>query len=219
MDRATTRAPGQPEPGRRHPASLQQGQRRGGEDGHPERVGRVRARSSTPTASTGRPTRCGSRRGSASTTSSSAPEQGHAGQRRAARRQPPAEPACELSDRPPFPDLTSGFRARAAIPARVPAPAAQRLLDADHDDAGLHQGRIQRLVRADRGAAARQASPRFGWRRDGAQFLLILLKIDHDLQSDADLPAGERRRRSPSARPMALDHRSRSRTSRTPRSC
>ena len=57
----------------------------------------------------------------------------------------------------------SAARARAR-PARVPAPAAERLLDADDDDAGVHQGGLQRRVRADRGAAARRATRRSGWR-------------------------------------------------------
>ena len=57
-----------------------------------------------------------------------------------------------------IPDLTSGFRARAPrVPARVPAPAAERVLDADDDDAGVHQGGLQRRLRADRGAPARRA--------------------------------------------------------------
>ena len=38
----------------------------------------------------------------------------------------------------PIPDLTSGFR-------------AERLLDADDHDARLHQGRVQRALRAHRG--------------------------------------------------------------------
>ncbi len=57
-----------------------------------------------------------------------------------------------------IPDLTSGFRgARRAQPARVPAPAPERVLDADHDDAGVHQGGLQRGLRADRGAPAHRA--------------------------------------------------------------
>ena len=64
-----------------------------------------------------------------------------------------------------IPDLTSGFRgARARVPARVPAPAAERLLDADDDDAGVHQGGLQRRVRADRGARSGSGSRRSGSR-------------------------------------------------------
>ena len=40
------------------------------------------------------------------------------------------------------------------VPPRVPAPAAERVLDANDDDAGFHQGRLQRHLRTDRGAAA-----------------------------------------------------------------
>ena len=40
------------------------------------------------------------------------------------------------------------------VPGRVPAPAAERLLHADDDDAGVHEGGLQRAVRADRGGAA-----------------------------------------------------------------
>ena len=54
-----------------------------------------------------------------------------------------------------IPDLTSGFRgARRSLPPRVPPPAAQRLLHAHHDDAGVHQGGLQRPLRADRGRRA-----------------------------------------------------------------
>ena len=93
-----------------------------------------------------------------------------------------------------IPDLTSGFRARAArVPARVPAPAAERLLDADDDDAGVPQGGLQRDVRADRGAAARRARRRSGWRATAPKFLLIMLRDHDDLQPAAGLPADQRR--------------------------
>src|ERR687887_30812 len=36
----------------------------------------------------------------------------------------------------------------------IPAPAAERLLDADDDDARVHQSRLQRAIRADRGGDA-----------------------------------------------------------------
>ena len=111
-------------------------------------------------------TRCGSRRGSASTTWSSA----RVGEPRRRRRRGALgngalnRLASYLTGRD-IPDLTSGFRARAPrVPARVPAPAAERLLDADDDDAGVHQGGLQRRVRADRGAAARRAARRSGSR-------------------------------------------------------
>ena len=62
------------------------------------------------------------------------------------------------------------------MPARVHAPAAERLLDADDDHAGVHQGGLQRAVRADRGGAARGHSKiRLG--SDGVGFFLILLKV------------------------------------------
>ena len=51
----------------------------------------------------------------------------------------------------------------ARVPARVHPPAAQRLLDADHDDAGLHQGRLQCGVRADWRARRASARRRSGW--------------------------------------------------------
>ena len=71
----------------------------------------------------------------------------------AAGRQPAAEPAGELSHRPAHSRSDVGIPRRAPrVPAGVPAPAAQRLLHADDDDAGVHQGRLQRPLRADRGA-------------------------------------------------------------------
>ena len=72
-------------------------------------------------------------------------------------RQRGAQLARELPDR----TRHSGSHVRiprgaARAPARVPAPAAERLLDADDDDAGVHQGGLQRRVRAGRSAAARR---------------------------------------------------------------
>ena len=92
-------------------------------------------------------------------------EHRHAGHARAAVRQLGAELAGRLSDRPrdPRPDVRLPGGAPRA-PARVPPPAAERLLDADDDDAGVHQGGLQRHVRADRSAAARRASRRSGSR-------------------------------------------------------
>ena len=91
-----------------------------------------------------------------------------------------------------IPDLTSGFRgARRAQPARVPAPAAERLLDADDDDAGVHQGGLQRRVRADRGAPARRAveDPARARRRE---VLHDHPEDRHALQPAAGLPADQR---------------------------
>ena len=48
-------------------------------------------------------------------------------------------------------------RRAARAPARVPAPAAQRILDADDDDAGVHQGGLQRHLRAGRCARAHRS--------------------------------------------------------------
>ena len=43
----------------------------------------------------------------------------------------------------PIPDLTSGFRGRTPnLSARIPPFAAERLLDADDDDAGIHPRRL-----------------------------------------------------------------------------
>ena len=99
-----------------------------------------------------------------------------------------------------IPDLTSGFRAaRRELPARVPPPAAQRLLDADDDDAGVHQGGLQRGVRADRGARSASGTSKIRLARDGAKFLLIILRDHHDLQPAARLPADQPSRRSRSA--------------------
>ena len=74
----------------------------------------------------------------------------------AARSATPAERSGELSHRAadPRPHVRPP-RGAPRAPARVPAPAAERLLDADDDDAGVHQGGLQRAVRADRRRAAR----------------------------------------------------------------
>ena len=63
------------------------------------------------------------------------------------------------------------------VPARVPAPAAERLLDADDHDARVHQGRLQRRVRAGRRAARASGSRRSGSRATARRFFLILLKV------------------------------------------
>ena len=81
---------------------------------------------------------------------------GHAG---AALRQRRAQPARELSDRTRDPGSDVGIPRRAPrVPARVPAPPAERLLDADDDDAGIHQGGLQRGVRADRSTPTHRAT-------------------------------------------------------------
>ena len=140
----------------RHPAPVQQGQRRGGQDRHPQRDGRSSSSSSTPTASTGRPTRCGSSPtwttydlvvGARSTETQA---------NGAAVRQCDAELDRQLSDRAADSGPHVGIPSRAPrVPRRVPAPAAERLLDADDDDAGVHEGGLQRALRADRGGAPR----------------------------------------------------------------
>ena len=80
-------------------------------------------------------------------------------------RQRRAQPAGQLPDRAR--DSGSDVRVprRAArVPARVPAAAAERLLDADDDDARVSQGRLQRRLRADRGAGRASARRRSGCR-------------------------------------------------------
>ena len=67
------------------------------------------------------------------------------------------------------------------VPARIPAPAAERLLDADDDDAGVPEGRLQRAVRTDRGGrrAGRVEDPAGRRRR---RLLADPAEGDHDLQ-------------------------------------
>ena len=78
----------------------------------------------------------------------------------------------------PIPDLTSGFR----------AARRDRLLEVLHllpngfsypttSCLALPEGRLQRRVRADHGAAARRHGARSASLRDGVRFLLIILKI------------------------------------------
>ena len=57
----------------------------------------------------------------------------------------------------PIPDLTSGFRGARRDCLRDSFTCCRTVLDADDDDAGLHQGGLQRHLRADRGAAADRA--------------------------------------------------------------
>jgi hypothetical protein len=129
---------------------VQQGQRRRGEDRHSSRAGRVRphrrwrrtasAVGCVPSHRASRRIRSGRRRAGCR----------DAGDRRTTTRQRVLNAlASHLSGRP-IPDLTSGFRGAAPrAPARVPASAAKRFLHADHDDARVHQSRLQRDVRAD----------------------------------------------------------------------
>ena len=165
---------------RRRAASLQQGQRRRGEDRHPPRDRRVRAdhRRRRPAPARGRA--AARRRGSASTTSSIGARVGDdAGDaaRGASATRALNWLASYLTGRD-IPDLTSGFRgARARVPARVPPPAAERLLDADDDDAGVHQGGLQRARSSRSRRAQRVGQSKIRLARDGAKFFMIILKI------------------------------------------
>ena len=170
----------------RHSPSVQQGQRRVGQDRHPPRHRRVdpdprRRRPASPRgrAAAGQPR-------SATTISWSARDRAQT-QATAARRSGNdllnalagylAERADSRSD--------VGIPRRAPrASARVPAPAAERLLDADDDDAGVSARRLQRALRADRGAAARRAveDPAGARRRE---VLPDPAEGDHDLQPAA----------------------------------
>ena len=94
-------------------------------------------------------------------------------------RQRAAEPHRRAtSTEQPIPDLDLGLSRRAArVSRRVPAPAAERFLDADDDDAGVHEGGLQRAVRADRRRAARRARRRSASAPTACSFFLILLKV------------------------------------------
>ena len=113
-------------------------------------------RSSTATASTARRRHAARQPRSATTISSSARarRQSQATDRAPLRQRRP-ERARQLSRRAPDSRSDVGLPRRAArLPARVPPPAAERLLDADDDDAGVSASGLQRALRADRGAAA-----------------------------------------------------------------
>ena len=198
--RTTTPARGRAAAGRDgRAASLQQGQRRGGEERHPQRDRRVRPdrRRRRPASARGRAPLV-ARLGEYDLVVG-ARSRDDAGDARAPLRQRRAERLASYLTGRDIPDLTSGFRgARARAPARVPPPAAERLLDADDDDAGVHQGGLQRRVRADRGAAARRAV------EDPARARRREVPDDHpedrdDLQPAARLPADQPRSRSCSA--------------------
>ena len=76
-----------------------------------------------------------------------------------------------------IPDLTSGFRgARREYLSRIHPSAAQRILDADNDDAGVHQRRIQRRIEPVE-ARSRIGESKIRLARDGTKFLMIILKI------------------------------------------
>ena len=103
--------------------------------------------------------------------------------------------ASYLTERPiPGPDVRlPGGAAR--VPARVHPPAAERFFDADHHDAGVHQGRLQCRVRADC-RAPRVGTSKIRLASDGAKFLSDLAESHHHLQPAAHLRA--RQRASPS---------------------
>ena len=91
-----------------------------------------------------------------------------------------------------IPDLTSGFRgARASGSARVPAPAAQRVLHADDDDAGVPEGGLRGRVRThSRAPAERPVQDQARARRHEVPD--HHLQDRHAVQPDADLPADQR---------------------------
>ena len=146
------------------PAPVQQGQRRRGQERHPPGGGRVRADHRWR-----RPASAGRRAAARLQARRVRPR------RRRARKRYAGEPRAEARQlaperprEPPHgardsrPDVRLPRRA-ARVPAGVPAPPPQRVLHADHDHAGVHQGRLQRRVRADGGAGARRHSRRSGW--------------------------------------------------------
>src|SRR5438093_1295036 len=83
----------------------------------------------------------------------------------------------------------AGGAPRAA--ARVPPPAAERLFDADDHDAGVHEGGLQRAVRAGgcRAAIRRLENP---LRSRRPPFLPHPPQGDHDLQPAPTVRAGQR---------------------------
>ena len=119
-----------------------------------------------------------------------------------------------------IPDLTSGFRAaRREYLHEFLHLLPNGFSDAHDDDAGVHQGRLQRRVRADGGPRRASAQSKIRLARDGAKFLVIILKIVTLFSplrvflpiSLASFVLG--------AGYGALDGRPRSRRSRTARSC
>jgi glycosyltransferase involved in cell wall biosynthesis len=76
---------------------------------------------------------------------------GHTGDQRAPIRQRRAERHGELPHRTAHPGFDLGIPRRPPrVPARVPASAPERLLHAHDHDARLHEGRLQRPLRAGR---------------------------------------------------------------------
>mgnify|MGYP003693729539 CR=1 FL=1 len=96
---------------------------------------------------------------------------GSAGHGRAADRQRLPQLDGELSDRAADSRSHVGIsRGAARTAARVPAPAAEWVLDADHDHARVHQSGIQCALRAGRGAAARGRARRSASARTASVF-------------------------------------------------
>ena len=102
-------------------------------------------------------------------------------------RQQRAELAGELSDRPRDSRSHVGFTSRAdERPPRIPSPAAERILDADHDHAGVREGRLQREVRAHQPSAPRLGESKIKLVSDGARVPHDPAEGDHDLQPAAN---------------------------------
>ena len=163
----------------RHPASVQQGQWRGGQDRHPAGDRRLHPdhRCGRPApagrcAAAGRPAghvRSGGRRA----IGSDAGDGASAAYGNAMLNWT----ASYLTERP-IPDLTSGFRAaRRTLPGRVPAPAPEWLLDADDHDAGVSEGRATACISSRSTRPAARATRTSGSASDGVGFVLILLKV------------------------------------------
>ena len=162
-----------------------------------------------------------SSRGSAST--DLVDRRAHRRRRRRRRRGAPATRALNwlasyLTGRE-IPDLTSGFRgARRECLREFLHLLPERLLDADDDDAGVHQGGLQRRVRADRGAAAggHLEDPARARRREVPDHHL---QDRHAVQPAAGLPADQPRVVRVGRGLRDLDDRDTARTSPTRRSC
>ena len=144
-------------------ASLQQGQRRRGEDRHPARQRRARAdHRRRRAARAGRRDQARLAPGSVRSRRRRA-IRSIAGNHGPASGQLAAERHRQLPDRTADPRSHVGLpRGPARLPARVPAPAAERILDTHDHDAGVHEGRLQRAVRAGRGRTAARSSRRSG---------------------------------------------------------
>src|SRR5262245_25897334 len=177
--------------GDRRAPPVQQGQRRVGQERHPARGRRVRAdRGRRRPASARRrpPPRRETRRVRPRHRRAIRRDPGDAGPARGKRR-------AELAGRLPHgprdsrPDIGIPRRDGVGTP-RIPAPAPERLLHADDDDAGVPQGGLQRDVRAD------PRPPAIGAVEDppGARRREVPddhLQDRHALQSAAHLPADQ----------------------------